>query len=236
MTFSSRRYFGYLLALLSRDHLHASVSAAAKADAQTWMAELLAGFVTSADTGNEDLVIASRGALCDYCEKSPANLGRVCAALVRNLKAQQGRDRTLVPTLEVIAFLFYAGIFPRCAVDYANLCLLVQRAAYKTGNVRKLEACVKVYGAVAGSTTSSVTIGEAPETTKRDEGAREARRRLGALMLHPWPRIRSLVVDELWGLLSAGDDAQGADKLKGVDWSKADTAALKTLVRDLGLA
>ena len=36
------------------------------------------------------------------------------------------------------------------SVSLRGLCNAVQRAGYKSGNIRKLEACVKVYGAVAG--------------------------------------------------------------------------------------
>ncbi len=184
----------------------------------------MAGFVTSADTGNEDLVIASRAALSEYCVASTANLDAVCTALLRNLKDRQGQDRVIVPTLEIIAFLFYAGIFPRCAlIDYSNVCLWVQKSAYKTGNVRKLEACVKVYGAVS-SLQESEASGKMAAA-----GMAEARRRLGALMYHPWPRIRSLVVDELWGFTSLRSSA-GADQLKGVDWGLAQKAQVRSLV------
>lgn len=199
------------------------------------MDELMAGFVTSADTGNEDLVIASRAALSDYCEESPENLDRICAALVRNLKNRQGQDRVVVPTLEIIAFLFYVGTFRHCAeVDYKNLCLLVQKSGYKTGNVRKLEACIKVYGEIAGV---GIHADRAPMATavveeRRAHGIMEARRRLGALMMHPWPRVRSLVIDELWSLLSA-ENGDGAERLKGVDWGKAEKGAIKALVEEL---
>jgi len=235
-TFSSPGYFRYLLNLLANDHLRPFISATAKSDSEKWMEELMAGFVTSADTGNETLVIASRAALSDYCQKSRANLDGVCTALLRNLKSRQGQDRIVVPTLEITAFLFYIGVFPRCtSVDYKSLCLQVQKSCYKTGNVRKLEACVKVYGAVAGL-PCRVGLEPLPEALemRKDEGVREARKRLGALMYHPWPRIRSHVVDELWGLMLVGDGG-GAEKLKGVDWGKAEKSEVKTLVEELRL-
>ena len=199
------------------------------------MDELMAGFVTSADTGNEDLVIASRAALSDYCEESQHNVNRVCAALVRNLKNRQGQDRVVVPTLEIIAFLFYTGVFRGCTeIDYKNLCLLVQKSGYKTGNVRKLEACIKVYGGIAGTGTHADQVPLATEALeeRRRQGVVEGRKRLGALMMHPWPRVKSLVIDELWGLLSAEDD-NSAERLKGVDWGRADKGAVKALVEQL---
>jgi len=203
-------------------------------ESDEWMSELMAGFVTSADTGNEDLVIASRDALVEYCNESQEHLNRISNTLIANLKQRQGEDRIIVPTLEIIAFLFYAGIFARSTqVDYRKLCLYVQQAGYKTGNVRKLEACVKVYGAIANISISPILAGD---ENRRAAGAQEARKRLGALLLHPWPRIRSLVVDELWGLaLASTEDDEGTTSkgLLGVDWGKANKADIQKLITEL---
>lgn len=204
------------------------------------MDQLLAGYVTSADTGNEDLVIASRSALCEYCGASQENLDRVCASLYRNLKARQGQDRVIVPTLEIIAFLLSVGLYQRTkTVDFKSLCLQSQKASYKTGNVRKLIACVKVYGGIANMGNDNGPSGLAPMATdtleqKRREAVAEARKRLGALMLHPWPRVRTSVVDELWNVLS-GHEADKAGRLKGVDWGTAEKGVLKKFGSELGL-
>lgn len=196
----------------------------------------MAGFVSSADTGNEDLVIATRAALCEVCERSDANADAVCTALARNLKSWQGVDRVLVPTLEVVAFLFRAGIFPRCRdANYKSLCLQAQKACYKTGNVRKIEACVRVYGAIAelGRDAVARPAGNGSDSLVAHEGVREARARLGALLFHPWPRVKSVVVDELWGLYH---DDPAAQALKGVDWGRAEKGKIKAVVDMLGLA
>ncbi|TDZ38910.1 Tubulin-specific chaperone D [Colletotrichum spinosum] len=230
LTFSSWDYFHTLLDLYNADSLHPLIASAFTSGPDAWMAELLAGYVTSADTGNEDLVIASRAALADFCadQASPRNLSTACLALVGNLKTRHGQDRVVVPTLEIMAFLCHVGLFQKCAqVDLRNLCLQVQKAGYKTGNVRKLEACIKVYGCVAGFDADSV-----PAARRRD-GIQEARKRLGALMFHPWPRVRSQVVDELWTLFGEGG---GAEPLMSVDWSKADKSSLNNVVRQLGLS
>ncbi|EFQ27786.1 beta-tubulin cofactor d [Colletotrichum graminicola M1.001] len=238
LTYSSKEYFRTLLDLYSLDAgLHPRISQPAKADVGAWMAELLAGYVTSADTGNEDLVIASRAALADFCAASPQNLAAVCAALVSNVKTRQGQDRVVVPTLEIVAFLCHVGLFQKCPyVDVRHLCLQVQKAAYKTGSVRKLEACIKVYGCLAGFEEESEEAGPDPVPVALGDGKRagilEARKRLAALMFHPWPRVRSLVVDELWKLFS---ESGRADSLKSVDWSKADKASLTRVVEQLGL-
>jgi hypothetical protein len=199
------------------------------------MDALMAGIVSSADTGNEELVIATRAALCEFCERSAADADAVCAALARNLRAWQGTDRVLVPTLEVVAFLFHVGIFARCAgVNYRSLCLQVQKACYKTGNVRKIEACVRVYGAIAElGRDGSPDVESGSDVVKKQEGVREARVRLGALMFHPWPRVKNTVVDELWGL---HHDDPAAQALKSVDWARAEKAKIRTVVGALGLA
>ena len=196
------------------------------------MAELMAGYVLSADTGNEDLVIATRAALCDFCEESHENLSLVAVALWQNLKNSQDQDRVIVPTLEIIAFLFHVGLFQRSTdIDFSSLCLQTQKAGYKTGNVRKITACVKVYGGVA-ATAASHGGGGGEEAARA--GAQEAGRRLGALMYHPWPRVRSAVVDELWGLV---DDGEGAgDRLMGLDWANAGKGQVKAVLEELRLS
>ncbi|KAK0629629.1 tubulin folding cofactor D C terminal-domain-containing protein [Bombardia bombarda] len=268
LTFSSKPYFSSLLNLLSRadDWLDPAISAAVAANPDRWMDELMAGLVSSADTGNEDLVIATRAALCDFCceeeqqqqqqqqqKSGQSNAEAICAALVRNARRCVGQDRVLVPTLEVIAFLFHVGVFARCVrgVDYKNLVLLVQKAGYKTGNVRKIEACIKVYGAVADLEGKGIGGGDG-DSQRVMEGVEDARKRLGALMSHPWPRVRGLVVDELWGLgLSSGggggggdvDDGEDVEEVKnikgqellGVDWGKAGKGAVKGLIGVFGL-
>ncbi|KAK4189308.1 tubulin-specific chaperone D [Podospora australis] len=235
LTFSSKPYFTFLLALLtSPGLLLPSISAPLTSSPESWMDSLLAGYVSSADTGNEDLVIATRAALCEFCETSPENTDAICSALARNLKTYQGVDRVLVPTLEIVGFLFRVGIFQeagaRKVVGYKGLCLQVQKAAYKSGNVRKIEACVRVYGGILSSASSTGQQGKEDGQGEVDEGEgiREAKTRLSALMFHPWPRVKSCVVDELWGLYQD-------ERLKGVDWGRAGKGDIQRVVEGVGL-
>lgn len=236
LSFSSKGYFALLLNLIPKDALHPHIMTIVNSD-ENWIAGLMAGFVSSADTGNEELVIASRAALTEYCEESPENVQRVCAALVQNLKTCQSEDRVIVPTLEIIAFLFYAGLFQRSqGISYRGLCLHTQKAGYKTGNVRKVIACIKVYGGIAAS------AGTANGGVNVEAGAKDARKRLGALMSHPWPKVRSAVVDEIWGLVggeeAVGEEGEGevdGHGLTGVDWASAEKSQVKALVTELKL-
>lgn len=229
---SSRRYLDFLLRILETDCLLPVVSATAKADPSAWMAELLAGYVTSADTGNENLVITSRAALCDFCEEYQERLDLVCGTLVRNLRERQGQDRVLNPTLEMTSHLLHVGLLQRSGeVDARSLCLLVQKSCYKSSSVRKVEACVKVYGGIARMAEQ----GPGEVKVKRlAEGVQEARKRLGALLFHPWPRARSWVVDELWSIVEGQGEGSG-EGLKGVDWGAAEKAAIRGVVKSLGV-
>ncbi len=264
-TFSSQAYFGSLLglrdamaavALTYNDEAHLPIAAAVAAAATAastapWMAALLRGYVTSADTGNEELVVASRAALVDYVSRGGDETERddrrrgLWHALVGNLpgskparpgaKAVTPPDRIVVPTLEVLAFLFYAGVFSSSfsspttpsPPDLAALCRQAGLAAAKAGSVRKLEACVKVYGAVAAAAPAG------------SDAAAAARHQLAAWLAHPWPRVRDAVVDELWGLgLEVGASADASTDyavLKGVDWATADAQATEGVALRLGL-
>lgn len=230
--------------MLDTDCLLAVVSDTAKGDRLAWMSELLSGYVTSADTGNETLVIASRAALCKFCEESSENLDLVAAALMRNLRQHQGQDRVLVPTLEIVSLLLNLGLLQQTTeVDIRTLALLTQKSGYKSSNVRKLETCIKVYGAISRLSQQRDNGNGTCEIKARrvEEGVAEAKKRLGALMFHPWPRVKTWVVDELWTIFGDGQsDEEGVDsvgvQLKGVDWGTAQKDVVRRAVEKLGVA
>ncbi|CAK7271731.1 hypothetical protein SEPCBS57363_004773 [Sporothrix epigloea] len=309
LSFSSRAYFRSLLGLwekvttdsTGRVNQLASITGAAiaardsdsmnnnRVSAIKWMAALMRGYVTSADTGNEELIVASRAAMVDYVlggdgDDSGVELRQqrqecLWQALLRNLPGSPAAattpagaaitppDRIVVPTLEVVAYLFNAGVFS-ATTDPAEpndehlleLCRQVNEAMDKAGSVRKVEACIKVYGAVALASKSSNSSGT---------GGVVSCAKLAALLHHEWPRVRNAVVDELWGLglglgleqgqtlkqvpnanlanrpasdaqpeadVGAGAHLSPFHALKGVDWISADTSALQTLTTQLGLA
>ncbi|KAG6005578.1 hypothetical protein E4U21_007837 [Claviceps maximensis] len=248
LTFSSKAYFAALLNLVSTpsgtDCLGSHTLQDQDQDRTAWMAELMSGFVTSADTGNDDLVIASRAALSDFCQASPHNLDLVCRSLLHNLRANHTQDRIAVPTLEIIAFLFHVGLFQAArGINLRQMCLLTQRAGYKTGNVRKILACLKVYGGIASFASAAAGAGghgggdcvpAAGAAADVQAGIDEAGRRLGAFMSHPWPRVRTAAVDEIWGV-GGFCDGTGPARLMSVDWSAAGREDIRTVVRALGM-
>jgi len=81
----------------------------------------------------------------------------------------------------------------------------VQKAHYKTGNIRKLEAAVKLYGGLI-------------------EVYPEALQKLATMLLHPFPKIRNEVADTLFAARGLG---------KEVDWVKANKADLERLKVEL---
>ncbi|KAI0132151.1 beta-tubulin cofactor d [Xylariales sp. AK1849] len=235
LSFSSKEYFVQLFGLCDADHMISLISDAWTLSEFECISSLLAGLSTSADTGNEDLVIASRAAVAEICRKSIDNVSKIYTALIHNLKLYQGQDRVVVPTLELIAYLFHIGVLQRYEdINLRQLCLLAQKAGYKSGNIRKIEACIKVYGGVVSMSGNEAAVAQATSELelKRQEGLAEAKRRLGALLIHPWPRVRSLVVDELWGLMSGQSDH--VLELLSVDWGRAEKTAVEMLVMKLG--
>jgi tubulin-specific chaperone D len=108
---SSKDYFLFLLELQTGDWLaHGPPHRVESAD---WARQFMEGYITSADTGAEDLVRASRAALAEFCEAGKGTTETVYSALIRILEKQlptPNEDRVVVPCLEIISFLFDAGL------------------------------------------------------------------------------------------------------------------------------
>ena len=88
---------------------------------------------------------------------------------------------------------------------WRSLYLLVQKAHYKTGNIRKLEAAIKVYGGL---------LQVYPEVLEK----------LTGMLLHPFPKIRNQVADVMFVAKGVG---------KGVSWTKAGKEDLRRLKEEL---
>jgi hypothetical protein len=206
---SSKEYFLFLLELQTSDWLaHGPPPRVEIAD---WVREVMEGYITSADTGAEELVRASRSALAEFCEAGHISI--VYDALIRILEKQvipgPNEDRVINPCLEVISFLFDMGFLQDLKYEYVTLfrplfvhltnnhsllnSLVKQACSGKKPSIRRLEACIKVWAGL--SPLYPPALGH-----------------LITLLLHRYPRIRNAVVDEMWVLKGVG---------KGVDWGKA---------------
>ena len=169
---------------------------------QEWIRKpLLEGYVTSAGAGSESLLGASRAAFTSYTELLDlAELATICTDLTDLIRENISNDRLAVPALEFVAFLFEADVLQRLRdEDFAwkRLFTEVRKAHFKSGNVQKIEAAVRIY---AGMMAVPRVKGEVQE-------------KLCSMLLHPYPKIRNAVAD---ALLIVTDD----ESLMAVNWSK----------------
>ncbi|KAI9705641.1 MAG: hypothetical protein M1836_006397 [Candelina mexicana] len=181
---SSHRYFLELLQLLRQESVRIP---------------LLQGYVTSAGAGSEAILIASRGALVDFAEQCDEiyNLCDLSTDLVEVVKRNSNNDRVAVPAMEVLSFfLFDTGYAARLGgFKWRTLFTTVQKAHFKSGNVQKLEAAVKIYAGL-------LVV---------EEVRKNAAEKLLSMLLHRYSQVRNAVADALWV-------ACGENRLKAIDW------------------
>ena len=113
---SSKEYFRFLLDIPAHSDFFGGKMYQIK-----WHEDLLEGYISSADTGSEDLVRASRAALAEYCGTSDENLSAVCGGMFAIMKKNLKNDRLLVPVMEVMGFLLDYQIMQRSATKYAPI-------------------------------------------------------------------------------------------------------------------
>lgn len=126
-------------------------------------------------------------------ESSKARRDYTARTLLALVQKHAANDRFLVPALEIISFLFEMRIMQNCTISWKDLYLGVQKAHFKSTNVRKLEACVKLYGGLV-------------------EVYPRAMEKLTSMLVHPYPQIRNLVADIVFVRSGMG---------KGVNWTRA---------------
>ena len=170
---------------------------------QDWVRKpLLEGYVTSAGAGSESLLRASRAAFTSYTELLDlAKLATICTDLTDLIRENMSNDRLAVPLLEFVAFLFEADVLQRLRdedVTWKRLFIEVRKAHFKSSNVQKIEAAVRIYAGMMA----------VPKVM------REVQEKLCSMLLHPYPKIRNAVADAL--LIVTGDES-----LMAVNWSKA---------------
>ncbi len=191
---SSEAYFRFLLNIQSLPWWTASQYR------EAWSTTFLEGYVTSADTGAEKLVQASRSALLSFCENDPANIELICTTLFILIRSAIASctDRTLVSALEATKFLFDMQIMQSSSLNWKDFLFHIKRAHYQTANIRKIDVCVRIYGALMDL---EVVEGQAEE-------------KLSSMLLHRYPSVRNIAADELWV-------RRGWAGLKSVDWTGA---------------
>ncbi|KAI9883387.1 MAG: hypothetical protein M1823_004855 [Watsoniomyces obsoletus] len=185
---SSQEYFRNTLEILSQDDLH-------------WLhVPLLEGYVTSAGAGSESVLQAARRGLLDFLDLTPSGFSIVLSLLLSVLSTHSRNDRIAVPTLEVLGFLLDAEPTVGIDVDWPRMFRTVQHSHYKSKNIFKLEAAIKVYSGLATISTSR----------------KDSLGRLLMMLAHPFPKVRCAAAESLYLLLESEDLTA---KMARADWS-----------------
>ena len=256
---ASKEYFKYLLECQTTplaSWLLSSTDYSAPYDHTAHTIDLLTGLVSSADTGSESLVRASRLALDEFCrdlssgEHEDRNTQMVMINLLQLIRQNAGNDndKILIPALETLGFLFDAGVAQHQSTPYRTVYLLIQKSHYKSGSVRKLETCVKIYGylmeylLIKGARWVEDENGELEamigerrvkvKVTWDQEDVDKVTEKVTGMLIHPFVSVRGAVADVVH--MERG----GLAGMKGKDWgkaTKADVIEARRKIRDRGM-
>lgn len=155
---------------------------------------LLKGLATSAVAGSEGLVRATRSALINFVNShEPTQRRTVLITILQDLATILMEilqdDRYAIPTVDFIAFMIdsYAisSTEPQDPI-FRRIFVLVQKSHFRSSNIARLEAAVKVYAALS-----------------RLEPLRtDTLKKLTGLLLHPFPRVSVSIYCGLYFLLT----------------------------------
>jgi len=151
---------------------------------------------------------AANRALTQFLDTlSTEELETIMDSLVTVVERKLQLDRVVVSAFEVIASLFSEGILARLedtSFRFASICTLAQKAIFKSRNVPKTLAVVKVFAGLANM----------------EETRAKAVERLVAMLLHPFPRIRSAAADALYLVLSSEEmeTDEAEEVVMSTDW------------------
>ncbi|KAE8350619.1 tubulin folding cofactor D C terminal-domain-containing protein [Aspergillus coremiiformis] len=166
---------------------------------------LFQGVATSAVAGAEGLVRSSRSALVQSInkyevEQRPNIVTSIVKDLMVALSDNLQDDRYAIPILEFLAFLLdgYISSIPHSSESsYKKLFVLVQRAHFKSSNIGRLEAAIKVYAPLS----------------RLGPLRAEVLKKMTAMLLHPFPRVRNAVAEYFFM-------ETALDSVKAEDWAK----------------
>ncbi|OQD81445.1 hypothetical protein PENANT_c027G02907 [Penicillium antarcticum] len=172
---SSQEYFVQLLTLQSIDWIRLP---------------LLQGFATSAISGAEGLVRASRSGLTQFLSnQSEAQRQEILMAFLHDvstvLSDNLQDERFAIPAVEFVAFLVdsYIPVVPEGTdPSFRKLFILIQKSHLRSANMARLEAAIKAYAAL----------------TRIDSLRADVLKKMSGLLLHPFPRIRSSAAEYLF--------------------------------------
>lgn len=166
---------------------------------------LIQGIATSAVAGSEGLIRASRSALVQYinaCEEQQRQV--VVTTLLNNLVIILGEnmqdDRYAIPVMELTAFLidgYISTISAGLEPSFRKVFILTQKAHFKSSNIARLEAAIKVYAPLA----------------RLEQLRPDVLKKLSGMLLHPFPKVRAVVADYLFM-------ETGLDFVRNEDWTR----------------
>ncbi|GIJ86129.1 hypothetical protein Asppvi_005003 [Aspergillus pseudoviridinutans] len=167
---------------------------------------LFQGLATSAVAGAEGLIRSTRLALVQSLSRYSGTEQQIKArAILKDLGVilsdNLHDDRYAIPSMEFAAFLldgYVSSVSEESEPSFRKLFVLVQKAHFKTTNMARLEASIKVYASLCRLEHLRVDV----------------LKKMVGMLLHPFPRIRSSVADYLFM-------ETGSDLVKDEDWTKA---------------
>ena len=152
---------------------------------QEWLRlPLMKGLATSAVAGADGLVRSSRAALIQFLNShNPQTEPNVLVELLQVLSIALSNDiqddRYAIPIIDIMAFLLdgyqsyiFAGQNESNPI-FRRVFVLVQKAHFKTANIARLEAAIRVYAALS----------------KIDNLRGDILKKLTSMLLHPFPRV-----------------------------------------------
>nr|KAJ3417659.1 hypothetical protein HK105_000960 [Polyrhizophydium stewartii] len=205
-------------------------------------AEVLTGLVVSMGSLTESLVRHSSSALVEFLGTLPRALDasetpndvlervHVLDALVQVFVAHHKDERVSVPVLETVDVLLNSAMLTADdARQVVHIFELTKTEVFKSKNVKKLAAAIKVFAGLA-ALVDAADEGVAAVQTK-------SLKQLVLYLAHPYPSVRRAVSESLYLLVSASLSskhdadalAEAEDLLITTDWDTTPVAELKTL-------
>ncbi|KAJ5107034.1 hypothetical protein N7456_003709 [Penicillium angulare] len=188
---SSQEYFFQLLASWSQEWIRLP---------------LLKGLATSAVAGAEGLVRSSRAAIIQFfnsrsAQADPNILIEFLQVSSATLSENLADDRYAIPIIEFMAFLVDSYHSMAIGSNESNpvfrrVFTLVQKAHFRSSNIARLEAAVKLYAVLL-------------EIQPLRE---DILKKLTAMLLHPFPRVRSSAAEYLYTMTDS-------ETIKYENWS-----------------
>ncbi|TPX62107.1 hypothetical protein PhCBS80983_g00682 [Powellomyces hirtus] len=183
--------------------------------------QMLSGLVVSIGGLSESLVRHSSTSFVQFVNNLPdmsspsssdMTLGDLFDALLQVFRQYHRQDRVSMCILETLDLLFGCGAIARCgdAALYETLFTLVKQEVFKSKDVKKLLAGIKVF---CGFVSLSAENGPAVAAIRQ-----RALSQLVMYLAHPYPKVRRAVAEQLYlALASNTEDQFGDDDMEADD-------------------